>query len=81
MFLSGLRLTSFRPPEPSFAIGLASFQLISISARSALNVLRQVLVGLPLFLLPTSGTLPLQCVLSDLLRNVGYVQLVTIVNT
>ena len=77
---------SFRDIEISpfgtiFAIYFASIQLNSIPDRSSLNVLHYLLVGLPLFLLPPTGTHPSQRVQFELLINVEYVQLVSVVYT
>ena len=65
--LSGHRATSIR--HRNFFD-----KLISISARSSLNVLRQILFGLPVFLQPPWGPTPPQYMLSDLLISVTYVQ-------
>ena len=44
------------PSSRSLAIRQAPCQLTPISSRSSLKVLRHVFFGLPLFLLPSSGT-------------------------
>ena len=70
----------FRHMERSFATDLTSFQLVSISAGNSLNVLRQVLVGLPVFLLPPSGTTSDTVCVSDLLISVEYIQLISVID-
>ena len=48
-------------------MSLGSFRVISICVRASLNVLRQVLVGLLLFLLPSRGThYVFTCIVSSL---------------
>ena len=54
--LSEHRATRSLLPSRSLAIRRAPCQLTPISSRSSLKVLRHVFFGLPLFLLPSSGT-------------------------
>jgi len=61
-------VTSFVHLVQSFTISLVSFHVISICVRSSLNVLRQVLVGLRLVLLPSPGA---RYVITSVVRSLG----------